>query len=142
MRLTARNDMDYESKLDRAMEQSPDIDTSADRLEVPDVDVRQEGNVTVVENFQELATVLDRDPDHVLRFLQNELGTAAHIDESDRGRFTGDFGAGRIATAIDAYVERFVRCSECGLPDTKLEEEQGATVLRCEACGALSSTSE
>ncbi|RBI64348.1 translation initiation factor IF-2 subunit beta [halophilic archaeon] len=132
---------DYDEQLDRALERTPDIDEGTDRFDVPTPDVRQEGNVTVYENFQDTLDRLDRDDEHVLKFLQNELGTSAHIDESGRARLTGEFSEGRIADAIDEYTERFVLCSECGLPDTKLEREQGALLLRCEACGARSSTS-
>jgi translation initiation factor 2 subunit 2 len=133
--------MDYEDKLDRALEETPDIGDESARLSVPDPVVRQEGNVTVYENFQDTVTTLSRDPEHVLKFLQNEVGTSAHIDESGRARLTGSFSERRVADALDAYVEEFVTCSECGLPDTRLEKEKGAVVVRCEACGALSPTS-
>ncbi len=133
--------MDYDEQLDRALEATPDIEADSERFEVPDPQVRQEGNVTVYENFQETVNRLGRDPDHVLRILQNELGTAAQIDESGRARLTGEFAARRVRDAIETYTERFVICSECGLPDTHLEEQKGTLVVRCEACGAISSTS-
>ncbi|WP_424018575.1 translation initiation factor IF-2 subunit beta [Halorientalis pallida] len=133
--------MDYEDQLDRAMEQTPDIEGSSDRFDVPEPEVRQEGNTTVYENFQDTTKRLGREDDHVVKFLQNELGTSGHIDESGRARLTGEFRQRRIQDALDEYVDEFVLCSECGLPDTKLERERGALVLRCEACGAISSTS-
>lgn len=134
-------DMDYDEQLDRALAETPDINSQSTRFEVPSPDVRQEGNVTVYENFQATVDRLNRDPDHVLRILQNELGTAAHIDESGRARLTGDFSAARVSDAIETYTDRFVLCSECGSPDTQLEEHQGTLVVRCDACGAMSSTS-
>lgn len=134
--------MDYEDMLERGLEETPEISAESERLDVPDPDVRQEGNVTVFENFQPVCDALGREGEHVIKFLQNELGTSGHIDESGRARLTGDFDRGRVGDAIDAYAEEFVRCSECGLPDTTLEREQGALLLRCEACGARSPTGE
>ena len=131
----------YDDHLERAMDETPEIDGDGDRFEVPDADVRQEGNVTVFENFQETLDRLGRDEEHVLKFLQDELGTSAHIDESGRARLTGEFGRRRIEDAVAEYTEAYVLCSECGLPDTRLEREQGALLLRCEACGARSATS-
>lgn len=131
----------YDDHLDRALERTPEIEGSGDRFDVPDPEVRQEGNVTVYENFQDTLDRLGRDDEHVLKFLQNELGTSAHIDESGRARLTGEFSQGRISDAVEEYAEEFVLCSECGLPDTRLEREQGAVLLRCEACGARSATS-
>jgi len=132
--------MDYDEQLDRAIEATPEIEGSSDRFDVPDPDVRQEGNVTVYENFQSTVDRLGRDDEHVMKYLQNELGTSGHIDESGRARLTGEFGHRRIDEAVEAYTEEFVRCDECGLPDTRLEREQGVLVVRCEACGARSAT--
>jgi len=132
--------MDYDEMLDRGIEQAPDIQPDSDRLDIPDPDVRQEGNVTVFENFRAVCRELSREADHILKFLQDELGTSAHIDESGRARLTGDFGARRISDAIEAYTDQYVLCSECGLPDTSIEREQGAELLQCAACGARSPT--
>jgi translation initiation factor 2 subunit 2 len=133
--------MDYEDMLDRAIEESPDIEGTNERLTVPDPDVRQEGNATVFENFQGICDTLGREPEHLMKYVQTELGTSGHIDESDRARLTGSFDSSRLADAIDAYTEEFVTCSECGLPDTRIEHEKGVPILRCEACGARSATS-
>jgi translation initiation factor 2 subunit 2 len=133
--------MDYDERLDRAIEETPEIGGTSDRFDVPDPDVRQEGNASVYENFQDTVSRLGRDEDHVIKYLQNELGTSGHIDESGRARLTGEFGEDRIAAALDEYTEEYVLCDECGLPDTRIEREQGVQVLRCEACGARSATS-
>ena len=131
--------MEYDDALDRAIDQTPEMEGSGGRFQVPDPEVRPEGNVTVYENFQSTVDTLNRDDTHLLKFLQSELGTSAQIDESGRARLTGDFRHDRIAAAIDEYVDTYVRCSECQSPDTRLVVEQGMTMLKCDACGALSS---
>ena len=131
--------MDYEDQLERALEKKPDIAGEEKRFEVPDPNIRTEGNVTVFENFQEILDRVDREERHVLKFLQDELGTSAQIDERGRARLTGEFSAGRMQRVIDAYVDQFVICPECGLPDTQITREQGAELLKCDACGARSS---
>jgi len=134
--------MDYDDSLDRALTETPEINDAVERFQVPDPEVRPEGNVTIYENFAETHDRLNRNRDHLLKFFQSELGTSASIDDRGRARFTGDFKQSRASDALDEYVETFVTCSECGSPDTRLVEEQGATVLKCDACGALSAVSE
>ncbi|WP_224449653.1 translation initiation factor IF-2 subunit beta [Haloprofundus salilacus] len=134
--------MDYDDQLDKALAESPDIESSGSRFEVPDPNVRPEGNVTVFENFQPVVDRLGRDEAHVLKFLQTELGTSGHIDESGRARLTGDFREDRVARAVEEYTDAFVLCLECGLPDTRLVDERGTMMLKCDACGALSSTGQ
>jgi len=131
---------EYDERLERALSATPDIGGGGTRFEIPEPDVRQEGNTTVYENFQATVDQLDRDEDMVLKFLQNEVGTSAHIDESGRARLTGSFDADRLSDAVEAFAEAYVLCPECGLPDTRLVEEQGTVMLKCDACGALSAT--
>jgi len=132
--------MEYQEGLDRALETTPDIEEATDRLSVPDPELRTEGSVTIYENFPPTVDALDRDADHVMQHLQNELGTSAHIDERGRLRLTGEFRTERVDDAMAAYVDGYVRCPECGLPDTRIETERGAEILRCTACGARSPT--
>lgn len=131
---------DYDDQLERALDRTPDIEAGGERGSLPAPEVRQEGHATVYENFRATVDGLERDPDAVLAFLQTELGTSAGIDGRGRARLTGSFDAERLAEALEAYAEAYVRCPECGLPDTRLVEEQGATMLKCDACGALSAT--
>jgi translation initiation factor 2 subunit 2 len=131
--------MDYEEQLERALEEKPDIAEKESRFEVPDPELRTEGNVTVFENFQDLLDAVGRETNHVLKFLQDEFGTSAQIDDRGRARLTGQYNESRVAAAIDEYVEAYVICPECGLPDTNLTREQGAELLECDACGARSS---
>jgi len=132
--------MDYDEQLDRALSETPDIESGGERFDLPDPEVRQEGNVTVYENFQETVDSLGREGELVLKFLRNELGTSGHIDESGRARLTGEFDRRRVAEAVHEYSENYVLCPECGLPDTRLEQKQGVQILRCEACGARAAT--
>jgi translation initiation factor 2 subunit 2 len=133
--------MDYDDMLERGLEETPDIEGSSERFDLPEPDVRQEGHATVFENFRDVCRDLGRDDDHLLKFLQDEVGTSAHIDESDRARLTGEFSENRIRDALESYADLYVLCSECGLPDTDIEREQGAEILVCTACGARSPTS-
>ncbi|WP_299269839.1 translation initiation factor IF-2 subunit beta [Halorientalis sp.] len=132
--------MSYDDHLDHALEETPDIQEGGERFKLPEPEVRQEGNVSVFENFQGTLDRLDREANHVMKFVQNELGTSASVDERGRLRLTGDFRQRRVADAIDAYADAYVRCPECGLPDTKIVTENGAELLQCQACGARSAT--
>jgi translation initiation factor 2 subunit 2 len=128
--------MEYEASLDRAMESVPDFDTGESRLSVPDAQAQKDGAFTRLTNLGAVADALSRDPEHIHRVVQRELGTNGQYDDG-RARYNGSFSGGDFDSAIEGYVEEFVRCSECGLPDTKLVMEDRTRMLRCEACGAF-----
>jgi translation initiation factor 2 subunit 2 len=128
--------MDYESSLDRALDEVPDYTGSDERLSVPDAEAQKDGAFTRLTNLGAVADALSRDPEHVHSVIQRELGTAGQFDDG-RARYNGSFTGSDFDAAIDSYVDEFVTCSQCGLPDTKLTMEDRTQMLRCEACGAF-----
>ena len=128
--------MDYEAGLDRAMDELPDFSGSDERLSVPDPETQKDGAFTRLTNLSAIADALSRDPEHLHSAIQRELGTAGQF-ENGRGRYNGTFTPSDFSAAIDAYIEEYVTCSECGLPDTRLVMENRTQMLRCEACGAF-----
>ncbi|HIH69067.1 translation initiation factor IF-2 subunit beta [Methermicoccus shengliensis] len=127
--------MDYESYLDRALSKLPKIGGTDERFTVPKPHVFAEGKTTVLENFASIASTLNRDPDHLLKYLLGELGTAGKTDGT-RAVFQGNFSGELIEEHINAYVQEYVLCSECGKPDTHLVREERILMIKCDACGA------
>ncbi|WNY26442.1 translation initiation factor IF-2 subunit beta [Methanolapillus ohkumae] len=125
----------YEKLLNRAIEQLPEEETSDERFTVPEAKTFSEGKTTVLENFANIAGVLRRDPDHVMKYLTRELGTAGKL-EGGRAIFQGRFTRDQMNANIQNYVDEYVMCSECNRPDTSLEKNERVLVLKCAACGA------
>ncbi len=128
----------YEDLLTQAFETMPEVTSTHSRWSLPEPKVRPEGNVTVYENFKNTVEILNREADLVLKFLQNEFGTSANIDDTGRARLTGSFSTDRVFSVIKSFSQAYVICPECGLPDTKLQEKNNSLMLHCEGCGILS----
>lgn len=128
--------MEYETSLDRALDAVPDIQSGGDRLSVPDPSVQTDGAFTRFTNLDDVADALARETDHVHRFVQQALATSGKLEDGV-GRYNGDFRERDFEGAIEDYTEEYVRCSECGLPDTRLVQEDRTMMLRCDACGAF-----
>lgn len=126
---------DYEALLDRAIANLPDMETTDARFVIPEPRIMMEGKTTILDNFNNIADVMNRAPDHVMKYLTREMGTAGKIDGM-RAIFQGRFSKDQIKANIEAYVEEFVMCSECGRPDTQLMKMDRIMVLKCAACGA------
>lgn len=126
---------DYLANLDRALKQVPEIKGSGERFVVPEPKLLTEGKTTVLENFASIVDKLNREPEHILKFLLRELGTAGKIDGS-RAIFQRRLTTGVLTELINAYVKEYVTCSECGRPDTHLIKSERVLTLRCDACGA------
>ncbi|HVP26865.1 MAG TPA: translation initiation factor IF-2 subunit beta [Candidatus Bathyarchaeia archaeon] len=129
---------DYDELLKRARSQIPEVAVKKERLELPRLRMSVIGMRTIIYNFKEIADALNRDPQHIMKFLTGEMATAATSQEG-RVIFQGKFNADTLNTLLQRYVENFIVCPVCKRPDTRLVREKRLSFLVCEACGAKSS---
>jgi len=125
----------YEQLLKRALEQVPKIAFDRSRFQVPEPEVIQVGGITILRNFRNLCTALNREEKHLEKYLLRELG-AAGSQSGEQLVVQGRFALPTIKQKLDSYLEEFIFCRECKRPDTKLIKREGVTLLQCEACGA------
>jgi len=128
----------YEDLLKRACAQMPEVSTKRERLELPQLMVNTVGMRTIIPNFKEVADALDRDPQHILKFLTREMATAATFQDS-RAIFQGKFRRDSFERLLQRYLDSYVVCPICKRPDTRIVKEKRLSFLVCNACGAKSS---
>lgn len=121
--------------LEKGIKALPEAAIEKNRFEIPNVKGHIEGNKTIISNFTQIAGLLHRDMNHVLKYLLKELATPAEIKGSLLILKT-KIAASKINEKISKYAAEFVLCPECGKPDTKLDKERNITYLMCMACGA------
>lgn len=121
--------------LERAMGRLPASKGTEDRFVIPPPKIFYEGKTTVLENFAGIADALNREGDHLMKFILQEMGTAGKI-EGQHAVFQGKFTEQSLERHIDSYVQEYVICSECHRPDTQLIRSDRVLMLKCEACGA------
>jgi translation initiation factor 2 subunit 2 len=128
----------YDELLKRASAQMPEVQAKKERLELPRIMIQTVGMRTIISNFKDIADALDRDPQHVLKFLTREMATAATFHDT-RAIFQGKFRSDSFERLLQRYLEGYVTCPVCKRPDTKLVKEKRLAFLVCNACGAKSS---
>jgi len=129
---------DYNELLRRARGQVPEVTLKKERLELPRLFVTMVGMRTTIGNFKEISDTLDRDPQHILKFLTREMATAATYHDG-RAIFQGKFPRDTFERLLQRYMESFVTCPVCKRPDTKIVKERRLSFIVCNACGAKSS---
>ncbi len=133
--------MDYGALLERAYNLLPQKAKEPTRFEMPRLRVELHGKTTVITNFKQVVSYLRRDPSHLAKFFSKELATSASL-EGERLRLKGRFGPATLQKKLEDYVRTYVLCPVCGKPDTHFVEMYGVTMLKCEACGAISPVPE
>ncbi|MEM4258968.1 MAG: translation initiation factor IF-2 subunit beta [Candidatus Thermoplasmatota archaeon] len=130
--------MDYLSLLKRVQSIASTKTVDDERLKIPKADIFYEGNTTVIKNFDKIIDIINRDADHLLKFLLGNVGTAGELD-GGRVIFQGKIPVKTIQDKINEYIDMFVICSECNRPDTHLLKKGRTLMIRCDACGAFRS---
>jgi len=125
---------DYASLLKRARSLVPEKVDTGERWVKPELEVIQEGKLTIVRNMEEVLTALNRPADHFIPLLLREIGTAGNFDNG-RLVLQARVSADNLTRRLDKYVETYVICGECGRPDTHLAKEERITIVKCDACG-------
>lgn len=128
--------MNYEELLKRAKNEIPKTSDSGERFNPPAVKSFIEGKTTIVQNLKNISKYLNRDINHIIKYLSKELATSGNID-GNRVIFTGKFKNYVINSKMGQYIDDFVKCKECGSPDTKIEKENRIKVIHCMACQAV-----
>ena len=71
--------MDYKKMLEKARKELPESVKKVERFEIPKVKGHIEGNKTVISNFQQIADVLTRPVEHLLKYVLRELATPGEM---------------------------------------------------------------
>ena len=128
----------YDELLKKACAQMPEVSAKHERLELPRLMVAMVGMRTIISNFKEVSDALDRDPQHILKYLTREMATAATYQDG-RAIFQGKFRGDSFERLLGRYMESYVVCPVCKRPDTRVAKEKRLSFLVCNACGAKSS---
>ncbi len=125
----------YEKLLERGIEKIPKEFAKTERFEIPKVVGHIEGNKTIINNFNQIVNTLNRDPQHLLKFLLREVATPGTL-EKNRLILGRKISSTKINEKIELYAKTFVLCPECKKPDTQLIKENKILIIKCTACGA------
>jgi translation initiation factor 5 len=102
------------------------------------IEGRGNGIKTLVVNCQDIAMSLHRSPAEVCKFFGCELGAQSKYDEkTDRAIVNGAFEASMMQTHLSKFIEGFVLCPGCRLPETKYKFKGQMIYHKCYACGAV-----
>lgn len=131
-------DTSYNELLKRVQSKTQSQRIDDDRFKVPKAEIFYEGNTTVLKNFDKIIDAINREADHVLKFLLGSVGTAGDA-EGGRLVFQGKIPIKTIQDRLTEYIDTYVICSECKRPDTHLLKKERTILIRCDACGAFRS---
>ena len=102
------------------------------------VEGRGNGIKTVIMNVVEVGASLNRDPHEVTKFFGTELGSQTSYGTDNRAIVNGAHTDADLQKHLSRYIENFVLCKTCHLPETHYKIKDGSISQKCLACGSKS----
>jgi translation initiation factor 5 len=98
------------------------------------------GIFTIVTNINDVSKYINQPPTLLLKFLSVYNGSMANEEKMS---ITGGYSSDELQKALQVYINRFVICPKCGVPETipqlKKESKKNVTLeLKCSSCGTVS----
>lgn len=117
------------------------VDDPEYRYKMPAVFGKVEGSgngiKTAIPNITDVALSLHRTPGEVAKFFGTELGAQTrYAADTDRAIVNGQHSDQVLQDLINRYVEKFVLCPNCRLPETDYKIKSECIYHKCMACGA------
>lgn len=100
------------------------------------VEGRGNGIKTVLTNITDVALSLKRDAPEITKFFGCELGAQTSYGTDDRAIVNGAHRDFDLQGHLAKYIENFVLCKNCRLPETHYKVKDGLISQKCLACGS------
>eukprot|EP01041_Mallomonas_annulata_P009183 gene9183-19043_t len=101
------------------------------------VEGRGNGIKTVLTNIFEVALSLNREAPEITKYFGCEMGSQTTFSaELERAVVNGNHNAQDLQNKLSTYIEQFVLCKQCRLPETSYRIKNGIIAQKCAACGS------
>ena len=116
------------------------VDDPSYRYQMPRLQAKVEGRgngiKTVLVNVTDIGASLNRDPPEICKFFGTELGSLTNYSaDTDRAIVNGNHTPQDLQSLLCRYIENFVLCKQCRLPETTYKIKAGLISQKCAACG-------
>ena len=110
------------------------------RYKMPPIQLVKSGaNTTVFTNFAEVCSALQTVPAYCGKFLGVQLATSIkHVDS--QLAIKGHPGLKHVQDALYAYIEKYILCPRCRLPELRLYPRKDKIRTKCDSCGHTGKT--
>lgn len=100
------------------------------------IEGRGNGIRTNIANMGDIARSLKRPPMYPTKFFGCELGAMVKFEENEeKAIVNGAHKEKDLVSILDKFIEMYVLCPHCLLPETDIIVKKGFLICKCNACG-------
>lgn len=101
---------------------------------------KNNGIYTTFHNLEDVCKYISQPPQLILKYLSIHMGSMSNVEKMT---ITGGYKNEELQAALQLYINRFVICPACTIPETipQLKKENKKNIkleLKCSSCGKIS----
>lgn len=105
------------------------------RYQMPEINITHERGVkTTFNNLQKIAKSLKCLPIHISKYFEYHIGVQC-VSKNDTYCFNGIHDRQLLSKHLDTFIERFILCQKCRLPEIRISKTLTKIKKTCNACG-------
>jgi translation initiation factor 2 beta subunit (eIF-2beta)/eIF-5 len=126
----------YDELLSCCLEQIKNIGLCKTVTKIRPVTVKYENKKTHIYNFSYFYVPINRDREHVLKYILDELNVTGSIKDNDSVLLNGRYTTNQILSLLKTYRTIYIVCKTCKNDSTKLEKDPVTRLLYicCDSC--------
>lgn len=110
-----------------------DINDPFYRYKMEKLNVIKQRTKTIVDNIDIVAKNLERDPKLIVDYLKKKLGIAI-IYKNNILSMTSNIDYQTLETCLREFIEFYILCQTCRLPETIIQINNDKIILICRCC--------
>lgn len=113
------------------------------RYKMPQLAITHCKNSTILNNLDNVSLALHCSSTAILKYLSTNIGTSAQVNEKS---LSGKHSTDKISKLIEEFINKYVLCSSCGLPELKYTRTCKCIcdkiIFECNSCGAVNKSTK
>lgn len=114
------------------------IDDPFYRYKMARINIIRQKNKTIIDNIDKVCKDLERNPDLFVNYLKKKLSIAL-VYKNGILSMTKDIGEDDMNKLLKEFIELYVICEKCKLPETDIMIYNDKVLLDCKCCSFQSS---
>lgn len=113
-----------------------DINDPFYRYQMEKIKFTDQKNKTVIDNFDKVCHDIKCEPKALVDFYKKRLGVSI-IYKDGKILLPSNIDKDKINQYLREFIEIYILCEKCKLPETKMIKEKNSIILSCDGCGFI-----
>lgn len=97
----------------------------------------KEKNKLVINNFDKVCQDIKRSPKLLIDYYKKKFGISI-VYKDTKVFLPSNFDQEKIISGLREFIDIYVLCEKCQLPETNIDLQNNKIILSCDCCGFIS----